>query len=471
MSDGLRSVVYPSVELARRLAAAGHRVVHASGERFRDVVEHQGLVFRALGSGSGLADFRRTDEVRSYPVRLAVLADRRARAVAALEPARFEALLREEDPDLVLIDGEMHEHIVLARAAGRRVALLNTFSGIWRRPGVPPLHTPIRPGVGCAGSSGGIDLAWRAYLVRKKGAVLRRWIRHAGCDRLSLVRRLAASRGVDLASEVDTGHWLVPFVWRRLPVLVLHALELDFPHDPPAGVRWVGPLLLEDRGGHGELPPGLAEVLERRRSGACRELVYAGFGSTTGIGCAVRERLAAVVEERPGRELIVTRGSDSGSHSRSDSRSDPDPTAGRPGSLDDRVHVFPWVPQPDVLRLADAVITHGGIHTIDESLMRDVPLVVLPGGETDMAGNAARVAHHGVGLVADPRRATGVEVRDHVDRVLVDPAIARNVERLGRTLRSYGERRIAEEAVADLLAGRWGGEEAEPPGSVPGGPR
>ncbi len=44
------------------------------------------------------------------------------------------------NPDLVLINGEMHEHIIAAWAAGVPLALLNSFVSIWRQPGLPPPH-------------------------------------------------------------------------------------------------------------------------------------------------------------------------------------------------------------------------------------------------------------------------------------------------------------------------------------------
>ena len=67
----------------------------------------------------------------------------------------FARSLRDQRPDLTLINGEMHEHIIAASAAGARVALLNSFVSIWRQPGVPPPHTLARPGIGWSGTRAG----------------------------------------------------------------------------------------------------------------------------------------------------------------------------------------------------------------------------------------------------------------------------------------------------------------------------
>ena len=48
VTRGLPSVLYQSVELARRLAAAGHRLTFAGDPEARELVEHHGLAFRRL---------------------------------------------------------------------------------------------------------------------------------------------------------------------------------------------------------------------------------------------------------------------------------------------------------------------------------------------------------------------------------------------------------------------------------------
>ena len=155
--------------------------------------------------------------------------------------------MRDLDPDLVLINGEMHEHIIAAAGTGRPIALLNTFVSIWRRPGLPPPHHLVRPGVGWRGSRLGISLLWRELRLRKRLRACSQRIRRLGCDRLSILRRLAREVGFDFRRETDAGQWLIPFTYRRLPVLSLHALEFEFPHRPPSRVHYVGPMVLESR--------------------------------------------------------------------------------------------------------------------------------------------------------------------------------------------------------------------------------
>ena len=439
VAAGLPSVLYPSVELARRLAAAGHRLTFASHAGARRLVEHHGLDFLALGP-SRYEAFLAADA--GPPLRRLVrLRERRERARDAMAMGPFARAVHDLAPDLVLVNGEMHEHVVAALCAGVRVALLNTFVSIWRQPGLPPPHAFVLPGVGWKGSRVGIRLLWLALDLRKKARALVLRARAAGCDRVSILRLMARGAGLDLRLETDDTQWLIPFTWRRLPVLSLHALELELPHRPPERVRYVGPMVLESRP---ERPMGdedrarLEAVLERRRrAGGKRKLVYAAFGSTFTAEPSLLRRLAGAVAREPDWELVV---------SLSDRVS---PAEISP--LPERVHAFPWLPQPEVLGHADVAVTHGGIGTIDECVTRGVPALVYCGFETDMGGTTARVVHHGIGIAGDRRRDGPDEIQGHLRRLLEEPGFAASVLRLRASYAAYAERRVAERAVESLL--------------------
>ncbi len=178
----------------------------------------------------------------------------------------------------------------------------------------------------------------------------------------------------------------------------------------------------------------LEAVFERRReAGGERKLIFAGFGSVFSTDRALLQRLVGIVRERPNWELVIS-------------------LSGRvpPADLDplpERVHAFSWVPQMDVLRHADVVVTHGGINTIDECVISGVPMLVYCGGETDMAGNTARIEYHGIGIAGDRRRDSTEDIRHHVDRLLSEPGFATNLGRLRQHYLAYAEDRVAERAI------------------------
>jgi zeaxanthin glucosyltransferase len=432
VTSGLAGMLYSSVELARRLAAAGHRLIYASYPHSRDLVELHGFEFLPL-EPSRYDEFLEADRNSGALNRLFNLGDRRQRAIESLAVDGFADRVSATQPDLVLIDGEMHEHII--------AALLNTFASIWRQPGLPPAHCMVRPGVGWKGTRTGTALLWIGLRLKKKFKASRLRARRIGCDRLSILRQLAHDVGFDLGSETDDRQWLTPFTYRRLPVLSLHALEFEFPHRPPELVQYVGPMVLESRNDRKMTPDEqfeLEAVFERRRhAGGERKIIFAGFGSELSTRLSLIERLLGVVRDRPNWDLVISL---SGRMKPADL-----------GPLPERVYAFSWVPQMTVMRHADAVVTHGGINTIDECVVNGLPMLVYCGNETDMAGNTARIAYHGIGIAGDLRRDSTADIRRHIDRLFSEPGFAVNLKRLQRSYLAYAENRVAERVVESLL--------------------
>nr|WP_255216441.1 nucleotide disphospho-sugar-binding domain-containing protein [Pseudenhygromyxa sp. WMMC2535] len=62
----------------------------------------------------------------------------------------------------------------------------------------------------------------------------------------------------------------------------------------------------------------------------------------------------------------------------------------------DNLKVLEWLPQAELLPGAAAMITHGGLGTVKECVLAEVPMVVAPLGR-DQPANARRVVHHGLG--------------------------------------------------------------------------
>jgi UDP:flavonoid glycosyltransferase YjiC (YdhE family) len=287
-----------------------------------------------------------------------------------------------------------------------------------------------------------MSLFWLELSLRKRWRALSQRLRRVGCDRISVWRRLARREGLDLAPEIDASQWPIPFTYRRPPFLCLHAFEFEFPHRPGEGVFYVGPMVSEARVDRraAEAEASLAPIFERRRRlPQRRRLIYAGFGSELSVDEKLLRRLLRAVATRPDWEMILSLAG----RSRAETL----------GELPDNVHAFPWVPQLRVLREADVAVTHGGINTLDECVYHAVPVLVHIGGETDMAGNASRVVHHGLGIVGRPDDSAST-LHDHLDGLLVERRFRDNVDRLRSSYERYLTDRVAERVVESLIDGQ-----------------
>jgi UDP:flavonoid glycosyltransferase YjiC (YdhE family) len=135
------------------------------------------------------------------------------------------------------------------------------------------------------------------------------------------------------------------------------------------------------------------------------------------------KRVIAAVSDKPDYDLILAAGDDL-------SLDDFEPTP-------DHVYLLQRVPQLDVLKRADVVLTHGGIGTINECVLLGVPMVVYSDGYYDRNGCAARVAYHGLGLRGDYYRDTAVEISRNIEQVLHNPQYKAKVERMRRIYLAY----------------------------------
>ncbi|MEM7044541.1 MAG: nucleotide disphospho-sugar-binding domain-containing protein [Pseudomonadota bacterium] len=416
ITNGLTGLLFASFEMARRLRADGHQITSIAPSIAKDAVIREGLPYQEIPEvpANGGSDINM---------------DRLAERLDALSP------------DLALIDTELPEVVLAAQAAGLKTVLLNTWMSIWQHPGLPPLHRSIQPGVGWRGSSLGMDLAWARHRTtrRLKHVIRRLW--HGRRYRVAQLRTYGSSIGFPHEQEFDFDHWLLPFSFRTLPILTLHAHEFEFPHTPRAHVHYVGPMVNSDRVEAPSKPSDQAiidEVLAKRRDGTTK-LVFGGFGSHFIADADLLNRVFEAFAGRSDWELVVPLGS---------KVADLDMSA-KPAN----VHVVSWAPQLALLKQADAAIVHGGINTIDECIHFETPMLACSGGMTDMPGNIARLVHHGLGVACDAGSEGPEAIAKILDRLMTDPTVSSSLKTQRSAAERYVKERVLEQTIDRFLDG------------------
>jgi UDP:flavonoid glycosyltransferase YjiC (YdhE family) len=441
-----RSLLNQSVELARRLRLAGHRTGFAGPEGVRQVVEAHGGRWHRLetepewppAAPPGLRGL--VEKGRRWWERARSFGTRRMELARGLVDGRYDALLADVDPDLVLVDIELQAYVVVSAACGRRTATLSTFISLREAEGLPPLHTDIQPGGGLLGTRLGIRWAWLRYRVWKAWRHLFDWIKAPGSDPISLLRKLAGSVGFP-RREIALYDWLFPFSFRTIPNLNLNPIEFDFPHVPHPTQRHTGPLVPPRRAGlaegeDGRVPPVLEPLLKGRPPH--RRLVYCAFGTAfTGDDGDFLERLVEAVSTRPDWNVLIAMG---GRTSRR-----------RPPLLPDHVHLRDWVPQVEVLARADCAVLHAGPASIYECIELEVPMVLYPFAVNDQPGYAARAGYHGIALVGSREGDDPDCIRRRIEEALSDARVLEAVRGMREKLRWYSEESVAARVVEELL--------------------
>ncbi len=372
----------PMFAIARQLELRGHRAVFACPaiEAVEKAIAAKGFPLHKLRmplSAGGLALLHLTSGFleTAFAIRM---------FFAGLVPYVQQLLpvLDEVSPDAVVTDFAFPGAGLAAEVRGvPHVVVYSAGLGL-PGPGIPP--------VGSGLPIGG-EWGWRGGVYR----VVSGWLERGTDKRVNRARKKLGL----VPNEPGTVAWLSS-PWLTL-YLTSEAIEAPRVSVPGTGF-FIGPCFA---GREGQGDPSFP--FDRFATG--RPKVYVSLGTVFNRKPAVFGRILDAHAD--GRcQLVVSAG---GAFDALSARGVPD-----------HVLLFPRVPQVEVLDRVDAVVSHGGNNTVNETLAAGRPLVVLPvGGE--QGDNASRVEYLGAGLRADLNRSPAEEIGAKVRRLLEEPSFAR----------------------------------------------
>lgn len=363
---------------------------------------------------------------------------RRKTALAALKTEEFSETIKELNPDLLILDVELHAYIICAHAKGFPLLLLSQWFSLWQRKGLPPLLHDTIPGRGESGKPEAIEAAWKKIKKERRFTFLKQKLRSAGTDRRSVLKHYAAEVGFP-EEYIRDNFWPGPFTYGGLPVLNMVPRELEFPHEQRPNSYYGGPMVYADR-----KEAKTTEKIEQRlavifadKEKNNKRLIYCSV-STFKRGDAVF--LQKICEAARGQsDLIFVLGLGG----KIDAKSlEPLPT---------NVHAFSWIPQLEVLKKADVSLNHGGIHTINECLHFEVPMLIYSGKKSDQNGCAARIHYHGLGMMADKDKDSPDDILRKIRRVAEDPKYKEQTVKFAAICRNYKTEKTAENIIARYI--------------------
>ncbi|MEM7340614.1 MAG: glycosyltransferase [Actinomycetota bacterium] len=449
---GLTSLANTNLEMSRVLRAAGHRTTFVAPADRVGPIEAQGENAVALTSSDVFRSRAAADSPPRTPTQIPGWVRRRRQLrEESIQDRELQATIAALDPDVVLIDIEFHAAVLATEQLGvPRIAVTNYFS-VFRRPGLPPPSTSLAPPTTWLGRRR-IELAWLDVWLRGRAGRVRHRLSPSGLAALlrpvsvattdpADIARLARHHGVNLRGRTDDRQWLRPFLYPELPMVSYNAFEMELPHEPPAILSYVGPMVRLDRAESAtdEADRERWESLLAARSAGSerRPLVYATLGTFWGADQSLLRRIIGAFEHRGDWDLVLGLGGTV------------DPGALAP--VPPNVHLLSWAPQLEVLAHADCAITHGGIGTIDEAIWFGVPLVVYSTGFVDQDGCARRVDLHRLGVWGDPANDDSAAIGAAIERALSDPDITSAVASMAEVFRSHAASGAAVNAVEQHL--------------------
>jgi zeaxanthin glucosyltransferase len=427
VTTGLTGIRNASFELINRLQAEGNQCICASPADVGTEVKAQGFDYLQLPEvnydpAPSLPYFGGPfKKLKRIAYKYRYVKTRRAEAIKSLGMSRFMKLVQAENPDLILVDVELHEHIMTLVVSEFKVILLSQWFSLWKQKGLPPLVSDIMPGVGFDGSLFGIKWAWTKIEIKRWWVFFKRkWV-SGFTDRRSVLLEYAKQIGFS-KKYIPDNYWPGPFTYAQLPVISITSDELEFPHDKRPNLHYIGPMVYEKRLDT-QIPSNTRKKLEKvieEKKASNKRLIYCSVSTfKSGDASFIKKVISAVSQKKDWILIVGLGGKLQGQFQ---------------GTLPANVYIFDYVPQLQVLKDADLSINHGGIHTINECIHFGVPMLIYSGKRSDQNGCAARIHHHGLGIMADKDGDDLQAIRMKIDTILKDGTFHFTIKNIRRKL-------------------------------------
>jgi zeaxanthin glucosyltransferase len=446
--DGITSHVFASMGVARRLIRRNYHVEFwgRATNPTQDVIRRCGFTYRTIQSLWS----RYCDEIR-LPTHLSVpsmvlhpqmllekLAARRAFMVR-LNPeldvceASLDYLLAEVRPAFVVMDVFLLAYYPLVWARARPVIVLSTKPLPAPDALVPPNDSMLLP----RKSPWGRARVWLAWLRRKLDYCAYRaaqeTARMMGAYTYRDLLREAARRSHFTIREELVRRWIQPDLhFKSLMEWALWVPETDLPRRAPLppNAFYIGPSVDTSRS---EAP------WVRTKGTGMRRLIYIAVGTVRfrwKDNLPFLRKAIAAFAGLEGVAVVVSTGDERAT------RLLGEPPAG--------VMIFDFVPQLQILQVADLAVTHAGSGTFRECVHFRVPMLAYPRNH-DQMGNSARIVFHGIGLRGDWHRDSIEVIRGKGLRILREPSFRCNLARLHEASERVQERLLTN--ALDALLG------------------
>lgn len=410
--SGVASPLSSAIEFGRRSRDLGYDVHILAPRSSEKLISHANLQYVEIP----------TPRVNAFAAMLAPdkqnslnRADRLSEAVGVLAVDDFAESVARLEPDAILIDCELHAHIIFCLSLDVPVA---QFSNMFLSPPgsrAPPLHQATTPGVGLRGSRVGVSVAWGAFLLWKLKKVLRARFKYGGADFVSALLELARRHDVPLRERLRLVCWQMPWTY-RLPTALLLPKSLDLPTKPRSELAYLGSMVLKDRLAEPHDEGALDRFYQHDRE---KRLIFVGFGSMMKADDSLLSNIWNVARAHPEWQFLFAAGQNQLS---SDTIECPD-----------NVNVVDWAPQLDVLQHVDLAIMHGGTGGFVEAIETGTPVLLYP-HVNDQQGSAARAVFHGVGRAGSaadgPRK-----IEADIQELLQNPEYAERCRKMQASLR------------------------------------
>ena len=386
------SHTYSSLKLARILKERGYRIVYIGNEKYCSPAIQQGFDFvnhsPVLVPSLELLKMQKKRSVLFENLNN-VFSDK-VIIEARQNIEAFKSIVKNIAPDVVLVDEEHTAKFFFYKLHHIPAISVQTMPDKNQTVNIPPFTSYFCPKPNSLASAFIVSFLWTKKKIGIRSLILFRSFKYMGQDALSITKRLIKENGANF-SDLVSYNSSFKFCAKNNPLIILSAVDFDFPKQDQGDVFRIGPL--KDIGNsNGAVSPRFevlrSKIAKWKENGNC-SVIFCSLGTVT-FGHMKRldrffKKMKQVAIMNPNMQFIF-------SVSENFDIEDLYPV---PGNLS----VFANLPQFELLQYCDLMITHGGMNSITECIFSEVPILVYPlSFNWDQPGNSARVVYHKLGL-------------------------------------------------------------------------
>jgi len=384
-----------------------HEVIFLGVEYFKKHVESQGFNYYALQSvpfGLNLENWVNEIRMKKF-IWWQTLKDRWRDSLYHQRETELREFISSYKPDYILLDSMQSTDFIVLHPMMKdttiHFGLVSTTLPCLLNPNEPSINslaTPNSDSIEKTNRSTRINLWWKNFIQK---------IKYAGMsDQQIIQRRMKRNKIPRLYVSPYVGLFSPAF--QNLPEFIMAPVELNFPGSKILPSQHYLGMMLEKKRNETVDPEFFhqKEMIFKQLAARNTKLIYCSFGTTP-----LKERntvlqlLRNIILATKDFTLLVS--IQVSEHERALLLKE-----------SEHVFIFKALPQLEILTHTDLFITHGGLNSIKESILANVPMLLyLTETRRDQPGNTARVLYHQMGIKGEFTDSVN-DIEVHISRLL-----------------------------------------------------
>ena len=405
-----------SYGLAECLKNNGHRIVYVGIEEFREVIYKKGWEFYTLEPHPIPFIYLESKQYGSFVTWVNNITEsltrKREKQFMKIQNT-FDNTIKKINPDLILLDAFQIGKAVYYHKFNLKLITFQSMVATNEDSFAPPFRYSFVPSESIL-SDLYVKFLWKKRILWKNLRIhfYRLW--HFKQGYIEQLRKTAQQTGFPFDKEFDINHYVgYGFSFRSIPELILSPPEFDFRRKFKPNQYLVGPIMHYQRDSN-HSDSRCLKVLDTINSVKANSnnkiaFIYCSLGTNTFKELELVNKFFQKIRHLCFTNKDICVMLSVGKHYDTNLL----------GNIPTNLFVFTTVPQMEILKHCDIMITHGGMNTLTECIINEIPMLVFPLVKIwDQPGNAARVVYHGLGLKGTIKGDSVTRIQSKINDIL-----------------------------------------------------